>query len=93
MFALETLQAWIVDGYVDPNVDDTAFTSRRVALSWSGHWDYRRYRDTLGDDLVVLPLPDFGRGSRSGQGSWVWAITSRSPRIESADELSGNSVF
>jgi multiple sugar transport system substrate-binding protein len=84
VFALETLQAWIVDGYVDPNVDDTAFTSRRVALSWSGHWDYRRYRDTLGDDLVVLPLPDFGRGSRSGQGSWVWAITSRSPRIESA---------
>jgi multiple sugar transport system substrate-binding protein len=84
VFALETLQSWIVDGYVDPNVDDAAFTYRRVALSWSGHWDYRRYRDALGDDLVVLPLPDFGRGSRSGQGSWVWAISSRSPRFEAA---------
>jgi multiple sugar transport system substrate-binding protein len=84
VFALETLQSWIVDGYVDPNVDDAAFISQRVSLSWSGHWDQRRYRDALGDDLVLLPLPDFGRGSRSGQGSWVWAITSRSPRFEAA---------
>jgi multiple sugar transport system substrate-binding protein len=72
--ALATIQSWIEAGYVDPNVDDAAFTGGRVALSWSGHWDYRRYRDALGEDLVVLPLPDFGGGSRSGQGSWVWGI-------------------
>jgi multiple sugar transport system substrate-binding protein len=84
VFALETLQSWIVEGYVDPNIDDAAFISQRVSLSWSGHWDHRRYRDALGDDLVLLPLPDFGRGTRSGQGSWVWAITSRSRRFEAA---------
>jgi len=29
----------------------------------------------LGDDLLVLPLPDFGKGMRTGQGSWNWGIT------------------
>lgn len=72
--ALQTLQSWITGGFVDPNLDDAAFTDRRVALSWSGHWDFPRYREAMGDDLVVLPLPDFGRGSRTGQGSWMWAV-------------------
>jgi multiple sugar transport system substrate-binding protein len=71
----------MVSGLVDPNLDDAAFTSGRVALSWSGHWDHPRYRDALGDELLVLPLPDFGAGSRTGQGSWVWTIprSSRHP--------------
>lgn len=74
---LATLQTWIVEGYVDPNLDDAAFVDGRVALSWSGHWDFPRYHDALGDDLVVLPLPDFGTGSRTGQGSWMWAVPAR----------------
>ena len=28
----------------------------------------------LGSDLVVLPLPDFGNGPKTGQGSWTWGI-------------------
>ena len=28
----------------------------------------------LGDDLVLLPLPDFGEGTATGQGSWQWAM-------------------
>ena len=73
--AMGHVQGWINDGRVDPNVDDAAFTGGRVALSWAGHWDYQRYREAWGDDLVLLPLPDFGTGSRTGQGSWVWGIT------------------
>ncbi len=69
------MQSWIQNGWVDPNLDDAAFVSGRVPLSWSGHWDFQRYRDAWGDDVVVLPLPDFGTGSRTGQGSWVWAVT------------------
>jgi multiple sugar transport system substrate-binding protein len=81
--AMQALQGWIEGGYVDPNLDDAAFTSGRVALSWVGHWEYARYRDAYRDDLLLLPLPDFGRGSRTGQGSWNWGITSRSrhPRV------------
>jgi multiple sugar transport system substrate-binding protein len=64
--------------YVDPNTDDSAFVSEKVALSWVGHWTYPTYADELGKDLVVMPLPDFGNGTKSGQGSWAWGVTSNS---------------
>ncbi|NET48464.1 MAG: sugar ABC transporter substrate-binding protein [Merismopedia sp. SIO2A8] len=73
--AMTQLQSWLQEGYVDPNIDDAAFTTGRVALSWVGHWTYPSYMDALGDDLVVLPLPNFGQGSKTGQGSWNWGIT------------------
>lgn len=82
--AMERIQGWIRGGLVDPNVDDAAFVEGRVALSWSGHWDFARYREAWGDDVVALPLPDFGQGSRTGQGSWVWAVTSSARDAESA---------
>jgi multiple sugar transport system substrate-binding protein len=73
--AMTHVQRWLQNGWVDANVDDAAFVSGRVALSWAGHWEYRRYHAAFGGDLVLLPLPDFGKGSRTGQGSWVWGIT------------------
>jgi len=80
--AMQQLQSWVRRGYVDANLDDAAFTSGRVALSWVGHWEYERYRNVHKEDLLVLPLPDFGQGSRTGQGSWNWGISrhSRHPR-------------
>jgi multiple sugar transport system substrate-binding protein len=33
---------------------------------------------------MVLPLPDFGHGSRTGQGSWNWAITRQSRHPQAA---------
>jgi len=59
---------------VDPNADDKAFVDGRVALSWVGHWLYNPYAEAMKDDLVVLPLPDFGTGPKTGQGSWAWGI-------------------
>jgi multiple sugar transport system substrate-binding protein len=85
--AMTQLQHWLVNGRVDPNVDDAAFVSGRVALSWAGHWEYRRYHKAFGQDLVVLPLPDFGHGSRTGQGSWVWGITRHSKSAQQAVEV------
>ncbi len=84
VYAMKQLQSWIQGGYVDPNLDDGAFTSGRVALSWAGHWEYPRYAAAAGDDLVVLPLPNLGHGSRTGRGSWVWGISSRGKHIEAA---------
>ncbi|MBS2039672.1 extracellular solute-binding protein [bacterium] len=72
---LEHFQGWLQQNLVDPNLDDEAFVQGRVALSWSGHWEYPRYSQRWKDDLCLLPLPDFGRGSQSGQGSWNWALT------------------
>ncbi|MFJ3770759.1 ABC transporter substrate-binding protein [Streptomyces sp. NPDC090075] len=70
--ALKTFQSW--KKYTDPNTDGNAFTKGRVALSWGGHWNYPAYSKALGKDLVVLPLPDFGNGAKTGQGSWEWGI-------------------
>jgi multiple sugar transport system substrate-binding protein len=81
--AMKQVQTWIQKGYVDPNIDDAAFASGRVALSWVGHWVYKDYAKALGNDLVVLPLPNFGNGSKTGQGSWNWGITAncKNPKL------------
>ena len=80
--ALKAVQSWIQEGWVDPNVGDAAFVTGRVALAFGGHWNYSQYAQRYPDDLVLLPLPDFGQGSRTGQGSWCWAVTadSHAPR-------------
>lgn len=70
--AFDKFQSW--KPYVDPNTDGNAMTSRRVALSWVGHWLYPDYSRALGSDLVIMPLPDFGLGPKTGQGSWAWGI-------------------
>ncbi len=85
--ALQRVQGWIVAGRVDPNLDDLAFVSGRVALSWVGHWEAPRYERAWGDDLVLVPLPDLGRGSRTGQGSWVWTVPADSRYADDAIAL------
>jgi multiple sugar transport system substrate-binding protein len=85
---MQYIQDWIVQGYVDPNLDDAAFTEGRVALSWSGHWKFASYcpRGDCGD-VILLPLPDFGHGSRTGQGSWCWTVTRNCAHPERAMEF------
>lgn len=85
--AMMRVQNWINMGFVDPNLDDAAFSTGRVALSWVGHWEYGRYAEAHNDNLVLLPLPDFGSGSRTGQGSWNWGITTTCAYPEKAAEF------
>lgn len=80
--ALTRVASW--RDLVDPNADDKAFTDKRVGLSWVGHWAYPAHKEALGDDLVVMPLPDFGNGTKSGQGSHSWGIGSKSANAEAA---------
>jgi multiple sugar transport system substrate-binding protein len=71
--ALTEFQKW--KNYSDPNADAKAFTDKRVALSLGGHWSYPGYSEALGDDLVALPLPDFGDGPKAGAGSITYGIS------------------
>lgn len=84
--AMTTFQDWLSE-FVDPNTADDAFISGEVALSWVGHWEYGRYSEALGDDLVLLPLPDFGMGTKTGQGSWNWGITAQAEHPDLAWEF------
>ncbi|NGO10290.1 sugar ABC transporter substrate-binding protein [Streptomyces sp. HC44] len=86
--ALKTLQSWKSD--VDPNTDGNAFAKGRVPLSWVGHWMYPAFSEALGDDLVVLPLPDFGNGPKTGQGSWAWGIGADSKNAKAAGTFLDN---
>lgn len=83
--AVTTFASW--KKYTDPNSDDKAFTDGRVALSWVGHWAYPGYAKAMGNDLVVMPLPNFGNGTKSGQGSWGWGITANSKNGSAAGKF------
>lgn len=83
--AWTVFQGWVNDGLIDTvaaddnNVtvgpDGEPGTGDETALSWVGHWMYPPYSEALGDDLVLIPLPNFGNGSKTGMGSWNWAAS------------------
>ena len=76
--AMQRFQSWFKKGWVGTSTttDDDFYGSRKAALSWVGHWMYRPHARGLGEDLVVLPMPEFGHGPKTGMGSWSWGITS-----------------
>lgn len=82
--ALTIIQGYFKAGLVDPNTADDSFVKGNAAISWVGHWQFTPYREAFGKDLVVLPLPNFGKGSRTGQGSWQWGITSNAADADAA---------
>lgn len=73
--AMTTLQNWVKEGLVDPNKGDKAFTGGRSPISWVGHWTYPEFSKAFPDDVKIVPLPDFGKGTVTGMGSWQWGVT------------------
>lgn len=55
--------------------DDKAFEQGRSLFHYTGSWKAREYSAQFGDDLVVMPPPDFGHGPKIGAASWQWGIT------------------
>jgi multiple sugar transport system substrate-binding protein len=80
--AFQTFASW--KKYSDPDADDSAFQTKRVALAWIGHWAAPAIKATVGADAVLIPLPNFGNGSKSGQGSHSWAIGAKSSKQKAA---------
>jgi multiple sugar transport system substrate-binding protein len=73
--ALTIVQRWAQEGLLDPNRDTKSFVKGRTPISWVGHWMYDQYTQAFPGDVKIVPLPDFGRGSITGMGSWQWGIT------------------
>jgi multiple sugar transport system substrate-binding protein len=102
--ALTQFQTWVNDGLIDLIAeDDNNFTvgpdgapnsGDETPLSWVGHWMHSLYSENLGDDLILLPLPDFGNGSKGAMGSWNWAASSGADGIpNSGDEADLDAVW
>ena len=64
------------DRLVERNpADDRAFEQGRTLFHYTGSWKAREYSAQFGNDLVVMPPPDFGHGPKIGAASWQWGIT------------------
>jgi multiple sugar transport system substrate-binding protein len=78
----------LVPGTTQDSADrDTGFIEGRYAMMWNGNWAGATALEPYGDDLLILPAPDFGNGSRIGAGSWQFGVSADSPNKEGATEF------
>jgi multiple sugar transport system substrate-binding protein len=74
---MEWFQGLFESGYAnaEPAGDDCFYGSKTCALSWVGHWMWGPHSEGLGDDLVLIPMPNLDEKPVTGMGSWNWGIT------------------
>jgi multiple sugar transport system substrate-binding protein len=78
----------LVPGTTQDSADrDTGFIDGRYALMWNGNWAGGLALEPIGDDLLILPAPDFGNGARIGAGSWQFGVSANSEHKEGATEF------
>jgi multiple sugar transport system substrate-binding protein len=65
-------------------IGNEEFNSGDAALSYTGVWNAQSAIEAVGDDLLILPPPDFGNGPKIGGGSWQWGISSACSEPEGA---------
>ncbi len=67
-------------------IGNAEFNSDEAALSYTGVWNAMESLDTVGDDLLILPPPDFGDGPKIGGASWQWGIAESCAAADGARE-------
>lgn len=84
--AMEFFQSLFEQGYTtaEPAGDDDFYIDKIAALSWVGHWMWGPHSENMGDNVILIPMPDFGEGPKTGMGSWNWGITSSCANPEAA---------
>lgn len=66
---------------------ETGFVDGRYAMQWNGNWAVLSALETFGDDLLILPAPDFGNGPTIGAASWQFGVSSTSENPDGANEF------
>jgi multiple sugar transport system substrate-binding protein len=81
-------QGLFTGGYAQATQDgadrDAGFASGKYAFSWNGNWAALGALEAF-DDVLFLPAPDFGAGSKIGAASWQLSISSTSAHPEGAN--------
>jgi multiple sugar transport system substrate-binding protein len=82
-------QDQFTEGYAPTsnNPDRTEFLDGTVAIQYNGNWGYTNNVDKYGDDLVIIPPPDFGNGVVTGAGSWQYGLTKECSDTQKAGAL------
>ncbi len=84
--AMEWFQDLFNKGYAvaQPAGDDDFYGKKNCALALVGHWMWQPHSQGLGDDLVLLPMPEMKKTAVTGMGSWCWGLTSQSKNPDAA---------
>lgn len=77
------------DGYANPaqTGDRTEFVAGTIAIQYNGNWAVKDALEALGDDLLILPPPNFGSGPKIGAGSWQFGVSSTCDQTEGANQF------
>lgn len=76
----------LVPGTSQDSADrETGFLEGRYAIQWNGNWAALAAYEQFGDDLLFLPAPDFGNGSKIGAASWQFGVAATSEHQEGAN--------
>lgn len=67
--------------------DRTEFIAGTIALQYNGNWAVKDAYEALGDDLLILPPPNFGQGPKIGAASWQFGVSSSCADAEGATEF------
>lgn len=81
---------WLEEqGYMNGACDyeDAFYGRKESALALLGHWKYTDHVTNLGDDAILVPIPDFGHGVFTCSGSTVWAMTTAADENGTADAV------
>lgn len=68
-------------------VSDTDLEDGVSALALVGHWQANIYKEAMGDNVVLIPMVNFGNGVVTGMGSWAWGISAATEHPEEAWEV------
>ncbi len=66
---------------------DSGFINGKYALSWNGNWAALGIIEKFKDDVVFMPAPNFGTGSKIGAASWQFGVAASSKNQEGANKF------
>jgi len=66
---------------------ETGFVDGNYAMQWNGNWAVLSALETFGDDLLILPAPDFGNGPTIGAASWQFGVSSTTEHADGANQF------
>ncbi len=87
---LSYFKKWGTNGWIVPKSagENTLYNdARSTAIAWNGNWNFTVCKAAMGDDVIALPLPNFGKGTYAPNATWIWGISANSKVPQKAGEL------